>query len=812
MNNNLNEIAVANEQATSEVEITSFSEASRKTVEVSQGTVVPSYDEDPYDLTTLKSFLQRPYNVIEKDWASSNTISDKIIDLSLPSVLFKIKAIAYKLKNFRYFRGGLRIGIRINGTKFHYGKLLACWRPSHDESSLDKWNDNVYHASCYPHVTMSATENEVSELVVPYCLPWKYIDLDSGDNIDMGSLQIYVLNPLKIANDVPPTVSVSVFLNFEDVEIAGMTSFDLPVAQAAIKEARIKSERGLISGVMEGVSTIAGTLKTIPVISSTAGLVERAANGIGALAKSFGFCKPNDVSNWAPRILRNWNFAYSHGLENAPKMALDPENAITPAYELLGSHPEEMRLDHLFSTPALVAVYDWTDASKVVATIPMKPSLCFSKNGANVDGITGVIYSPTVLSWASMPFKYWRGSLKICIQVTCSAFHSGRLRVSWEPSVPFPTDSSDIYLNNGANRVNHVMDIQTETEFYATIPYLRNISWLRTDSDACNGYVAIEAINHLTHPEKPIPPVYINIWLAAGPDFQVAYPSQQPLDIEFYESPVAQGFTREQMRDVVYPPILKSTKLSIDDHLTMGEIVTHVKDVIMRPSQVLTRNVIDTNATNNTTVPIAGVIPNSLSLSYLQKYTDYYLPRSYLLHFMALYRYMRGSVTYKILVHDGSRTTLKGNVYTNGGPLKALNGYIRPTHYDGQIPEDVVADRHFNNTGIIAVNLQQTSNLEGTVPFYSQLYSMITTCSKTAKSRTSEPALFYYIEPEAYSTPVDTVFIPPVINIQASAGDDFIMGFQVGPPALFVPSNPFSSGCGNSSSMNQEKSNAISHV
>lgn len=755
---------------------------------MTQNTVVPSNKEDPYDLVTLKGFLQRPYNVIEKDWASSDEFSAKLIDLSIPDALFNIRPIARKLANFRYFRAGLRIGVRINGTKFHYGKLLACWRPSHKNSGMDPANDNVLHASCYPHAIMSATENQVTELIVPYCLPSKYIDMKYPERYEMGALQIYVLNPLHIGNEVPPNVSVSVFLNFENVEFAGLSAYVLlPKAQGAVKEAVQKSSRGIISGVSEGVSTVAGAIKTIPIFSGSAGLVERIANSIGTLARSYGFCKPSDLTNWAPRILRNWNLSHSHGLENAPMLGLDPGNMISPAYDIVGSHPDEMRLDHLFRTPSLIETFLWKDDTKYFA-LDVHPMYNFTKDGVDADGRQGTIFYPTVLSWAAMPFLYWRGSLKYCIQVTASAFHSGRLRISWEPDEIASVDPGDVYMNDGANRVNHVMDIQTETEYYLTVPYLHAEPWLTTaDKIKSNGKLYIETINHITHPEKPVPPIYINIWIAGGDDFQVAYATQTFLGRDLYASVKAQGLTRDQMRDNSYDPILKEAQYSIDDHITMGEIVTHVKDVIARPSPLMDIPLTKTDATYVNTVNAAYLIPNFPVIGSMARSDIDRNFRTYLTHYMALFRYIRGSITYKVITRDGSRTTQNGATIVNGGPLKIQSGSIQPARITQNDARPISVINLTGNTGRTIVNMQQSSNLEGTIPFYSRFYSYITSYKKGVVFANSMPAAKVSIFTEAYATTKENLFLPPVATVYHSAADDLILGFQVGPPALFEP-------------------------
>lgn len=797
-NENLNKVAISNEQATTQHEIMSFSEASILTDTIAQKTVVPPHVEDPYEQQTLVDFLQRTYNIVTQKWASSDDVSKRLVNIQVPNVLFAEPYIKKKLANFKYIRSGVRFGVRVNGTKFHYGKIIACWKPSHHDAELDVENENVYHASCYPHVVISATENEVHEFVVPYCLPWKYLDLDQVAR-SMGNFQIYVLNPLKVGEKVPD-VSISVFMNLENVELVGMTTEDyFPVtykAQGSIQEARAKSGRGVVSGVAEGLSTIAGSLKSVPIVGSSMGLVESVANTIGSVAKTLGFCKPNDISNYAPRILRNWWMAPSHGLENAPMLALDPENRVVADYSLVGSHPQEMSLAHLFSTPSLYSVISWDGTVKEIQKFKVSPTLCYSATKKMGD-VDGTVYYPTVLSWASAPFEYWRGSLKFCVQVTCSAFHSGRLRISWDPDPIATVTDEDTNHNEAANRVNHIMDIQTETDYYFTIPYLRDLAWLRNVRDentAMNGVVVIDVINPLTHPETPVPAVYINVWVMAGDDFQVAFPTELNIqDTKLYITPPtpppirAQGLTREQMRTQTFSPLVQPAKFLIDDHITMGEIVAHVKDLIARPSLY---EVIDAVQPVGERRVVSGVeinIPNFPAL------TGASYP-NYLIHYSRLFRYVRGSVVHKAVIKPYSRQIVNGDALSGCGVgnvvYAEMQSNVSGVRYitRGTLEYKKQTEFLFTfNQGKTIVLPPNSYNLEGVVPFYSPIYCAINTYSEDTNNTQRLPNAVIKIEYERYEVPKDADYMEALSHHYLSAGDDYILGFQVGPPAIFIP-------------------------
>lgn len=188
---------MADEGPTKTEQITSFSEESLLSNEVAQNVVTPSEMQDPYDTQSLMGFLSRPFPIKETSWTAAAKVGDMIASADFPHDLIKIPSFMAKLRNFAYMRAGVRVGVRLNGTKFHYGKLLIMWAPAGANiGTLFDATDNLYSASSFPHIIVSPTENEVNEIVIPYALPQQFISLfDLNQNIShLGGVYCFKSN------------------------------------------------------------------------------------------------------------------------------------------------------------------------------------------------------------------------------------------------------------------------------------------------------------------------------------------------------------------------------------------------------------------------------------------------------------------------------------------------------------------------------------------------------------------------------------------------------------------------------------------
>ena len=588
---------------------------------------------NPYDTETIKDWLSRPYPLKHVRWSSSSGVGDLLASAEFPQDLFAIDTLWDKVKNFRFFRANVKISIRMNGTKTHYGKLIAMWSPypTYDDETFER-TSNIYAVSGFPHVIVSPTENEVNELIIPFMSPLQYsplnptvyskiINSDDYPAFNYGGVYVYVLNTLQNMNGGATDVSFTVFANFEDIQLAGYsaqivaqpTPSDPPLitkcmypvknelrAQAKhvvrqkptpTKEAEEKAQKGIVGSSLERVGNIAGKLTNVPLIGSVASIVSPVANALGGIANIFGWNKPDSLETRKAVINRYIDSVLTHGVDTSMKLAILPDNCVMSGLPFLGNNCK-MDFDSICATPMLIGIYTWqpTDnEGENILQIPVTPMYEFSENFEN-----GLKFYPTYLSHVARAFTYWRGDLRYYIQVTSSAFHSGRLRV-WYDSDDNSNPSSSIA---GSNVASKVIDIQTETDLDFTIPYLahspyRTVAYrnrLREDdfyspSQGDAGRIGIAVLNELTSSTAPVQPVYINVWIS-GVNMQFGAPTNVVFDSHEYDPIVAQGVTSESIAKMEYKPLIRATT-SREEGICMGEHVDHVKDLVMRPCPIL---------------------------------------------------------------------------------------------------------------------------------------------------------------------------------------------------------------------------------
>lgn len=679
-----------------------------------------------YPMPTLKGFLERPFMVSSGTWSSHTGAGASLFSFSLPRDLFRIASVFSKIKYFTYFRGDFKIGIRINGTKFHYGRIMLSWIP-HTASSPHL---NIKSLSCNKHIIASPSENEIREMVVPFAYPAMYYSLASlgGDlyNADVGHVVGMVLNPLQEGAAVSD-VNYTVYVSCVDPKLDGPTTAEIPevkasedlkiaestitsighpmgydlcaggqisyrlntfnwqpnanitglipfknftntmdpglhkalphdmalmqkrltkigkvkglapkqrvkeslvkkpmklqaqgktMANSSVRQEAIQKSDGVISGVALGVSRSLSALSSVPFLS---GLKTGATflENVGNVAKSFGFCKPNTVACDTLIRPKALNLANGVGIDNGSKLSIFPDNGVSPATQWMGGKDEEMLLSYITQTPSYLGSVEWySDAERgeelfVWPVCPQTESSEMVMSSGKLVGYTGV---PSMVGYIGKMFDYWRGSLRYTFQIVASGFHSGRIRISFEPFGLLEGEDK-FSAEEGMNAPNVVIDVQRETEVALEVPFVFHNMWARAQEFI--GVLHMDVINPLTHSQDVCPPVYINVWVAGGDNLQFAKysanccvlgqswsakvkeepikPDVEDLDIicsmkkQNTKDPLnqrvkleAQGLSLEETRKGPFLPLAPCNILT-DHGVCMGETVSHIKELTNIP-------------------------------------------------------------------------------------------------------------------------------------------------------------------------------------------------------------------------------------
>jgi hypothetical protein len=419
---------------------------------------------DPMYAESIRSFLKRPYPIAAGVWTGSQAFGANVLTIPLmSSYLSTVATIREKLTGFKYIRGGMKVAIRVNGTRFHYGMMVLAFYPMDILiGAVGAPRRNVGSATMMPSIFVNPTSDGLEELEVPYVYTEQFLKLNDGSTNNFGDVNMYVLDPLKSVNQTTVgAVSWTLYARFVDPVVTGFTqqTIDVTPTAAAIE----------IQGYVG---------------ESATRVVPEFLNGFNT--------DGNDTS-------------ISAGVVGYPAGA-DPVSEIA-------FNRADMELKTLYTYPNPILHFPWSSDS------PVGTQLSGIRVYPNFQGWVGT--PAHYLSTISQAFAFWRGALRYKVMVVASGFHSGRLQISWNPATGISSSVSTVELSN----TNHIiMDIQQTTEIYFTVPYLHHQPWQPVADNTQSAAVSFNVLNSLATPSGATSLVNIFVWLYGSDTLEFALP------------------------------------------------------------------------------------------------------------------------------------------------------------------------------------------------------------------------------------------------------------------------------------------------
>jgi hypothetical protein len=593
----------------------------------------------------------------------------------------------------------------------------------------------------YPGVEIDLASNSPVEIKIPYCAPFSHYNLITTFST-MGTLNIKALNLIAAGTTPAPSIFLSIFAWFEDVELSLPTSLpvQVPTLLAQVGNEMSGTLSGNISNTLSNVSVAAAGLSKDANLGAIAKQVSWAARLASGVASSFGFSKPTNLeSNRAVMSLPAKGFTNSNNIDYSQKLSMLADNEIRETSGIFSSSVDEMSIPYVCSKSCiLMSNIAWT-ASEIPDTVlfeyPVAPG---ASSGA------GTIIRPTTLAFVASMFQYWRGGITYRMTAAKTAFHSGRLRVTFHPGVYSTTDPL-VY----ENAYNWIFDLSTSSEITFTIPYVSNAPYrevaiedvaspdLLTERHSI-GIVTITVLNELrvanSSASSTVP---LNLWVAGDKDIsfsvpQVRYvPTTDVLLAQIFNETPADISHNEQvvsLSDTMFPK--NKMQMTEAEQLVMGEKVVSLRSLIKRfalvnygksdPYSNLTRNTFSVPGPYN--VPISTTnIYNGISIdpAYMGEImtgtefnhslllptqssdfqpvgptllvTDTTPSVSCFLYYISyLYRFRRGSIRYKLFIGKNNAYQFTGGTFSTPQSALSVNNVTSPVPY-----------RVFLNAGVI---------------------------------------------------------------------------------------------------------------
>ena len=295
-----------------------------------------------------------------------------------------------------------------------------------------------------------------------------------------------------------------------------------------------------------------------------------------AICKYFGFSKveSSNVPQWLKQGPTHFMANYD-GCNMSHSLALESQNAIEVMSGMVGTDIDEMSISHVVSTPCYYRHFSWasTDANGTILYRQTISPLVFT-----VDESSTQTCVPTLLAYTTAPFAYWRGSIDLKFKFIKTKFHSGRVRIYFQPGI-----SANLNAPRANFNYSQVVDLRSEDVVSFRVPYVSTKPWLWTrNSQSINfgyditGTVFIEVLNELRAVSTVTSSIDVLVEVSGGPDYELAAPSQnllQPVNISSTQTLMqrirAKAQSGEETREEEQTPLNK-------DQLGSKEVYKHI--------------------------------------------------------------------------------------------------------------------------------------------------------------------------------------------------------------------------------------------
>jgi hypothetical protein len=475
-------------------------------------TSIDKYDNFSHNFTDIREFLGRPQYVAEVNWQTTHAQAAILWSDTIVNLLYTNTTWKNHLRGYGYFRAKAVFTFQVNANQFQQGKLLTYFLPNaanRPAVDLNSYTATLLQRTMLPSLELDCRQT-TGRFEVEFIAPEMYLDL-SVNNYGWGNIALCVLAPLR--SNVASVTPVTIWLHFENVEVA------VPVPANSIMDVK-KEEKAVnvrpVSTALKQVGKVAGTLSSIPLLSSYMKPLEWAANVSSKIAYTLGYAKPVQDDK-TTLYVQNYNrySANADGPDTSIPLALSSQNAVVRGRFGTPRNVDELSMAFLKSRECLYQTVSWSNTQTVGTTLwnfQMNP------NSITVPGGYTGVYACHPVTAIGYMFTGWRGSMKIKIKIAKTNLVTGRLQLMFVPnSYALPATVYD-----GTTAIREIVDIRVTDEVEFTLPYfnINNFS----DPFEYLGRFNLVVLNPLTTPDTVSATVDLLMYVSFGDDFEFVGP------------------------------------------------------------------------------------------------------------------------------------------------------------------------------------------------------------------------------------------------------------------------------------------------
>lgn len=484
------------------------------------------------DDTTLAKFFERPVFTNTYLWTPGAAIFGQTFNPW--SVFFNGSRVINRIANFNLLQAKLNVKFMINGNSFYYGRLMADYHvlPTFDQMTEANALEplNIQAASQRLHVFLDPTTSLGGTLKLPFIWFQDTLNIPDADWASLGQVYLREINGLKHANADTNPIEIIVSIWAEDVKISVPT-----VVNPSTLIAQDEYGDSTVSGMAATVADAAGKLSMIPVIGPYAKATSTIASAMGGLAKYFGFSRPLQIENSSsvrPDLISS--LALTDKGDACAKLTLDSKQELTVDPRIFGIETkDELVLSHIAQVPSYLTTFTWPIAG---VTNNLLWNTYITPKSVR---ISGTKYYIPACTFAALPFKYWRGTMRYRFQIVASAFHKGRLRFVYDPGFISGLESNV--------SITRIVDLANERDFTIDVSWGNENHYLQHDPidqnnfntvaiplaqrEFTNGVLGVYVLNGLTAPSSLVNnDISINVYVSMCDDAEFAAPDESSIN------------------------------------------------------------------------------------------------------------------------------------------------------------------------------------------------------------------------------------------------------------------------------------------
>ena len=410
----------------------------------------------------ISHFFERPIKIEDLEWDDN---AGFYRELSIWYSYFSLSTVRQKLRGYsRMACEGLEVDIRINGSPFRYGCILASYRPLFSRIKRIAQTESDSITRYYP---------------VPYC------DFSGGhileDGIyDPGYQASESYNLVGDGNSMASFISRSqrqcVYLDVASSQggklvlpfLCPKESIQLDFCSLANGGDFDKyANRSYFMRSLMGLGTL--TLESLHVLRN---LQAATVNGVTISI----YVKPVGVRAWLSSanasldrqgLSSMFSNLWTPKSKNEAAIASNSESAVLAPL----TRGEKPTIKDFARRPAIVTIDPWNTTyvpGYAIAAIPIHPMHRIMSTYSGSRSPSQLRFAMTPAAFVSMNYRLWRGTARITLRAITTQFHKGRLRVTWEPDLVSYAGvgvASSTYVNpTDPVSKSYIWDISTSSE------------------------------------------------------------------------------------------------------------------------------------------------------------------------------------------------------------------------------------------------------------------------------------------------------------------------------------------------------------